>query len=641
MIAQRSLGGAIGGALLFAAPAIASAQHLTVGQNVLVSADQPSQTHFEMRLAASPEHADRLVACSMVMSDPDRPASKVGVYVSLDRGQTWKNTLNVRSPLFAREAWDPDCTYGPGGTLYNLAENIDSLGRAFLQIDRSSDGGVTWQTPSRIKHNERSFITVDNTLGPRRGWLYFHGQSSARPLGGNRSSQSGLGVQVSRDSGRTAVSSFIPSGGRDYVIGAGPGAVLSDGTFVGLFAEINEYYQSDGRARIPENELGRPGSSWANASLKVITVKPEPSSPYIVAHASAKVADLFSPWPGWNKSVLANLTADLSNGPFKDRLYASWADVRSGRSDVYLSYSSDMGKTWSVPRRIPDDRSSVADSAFRDNLQGIVAVNPQGVVAVCWYDRRDRPDNLSWTPRCTASLDGGDTVAPSVVVSDKGFDASRIDRMAMAAIQRPEGTGGAMRTKLGVHSFNFSGGHTIGLAADAGGDFHFLWTGNPTGVPQLWTARVSVSGTVAKNGGGALEKLADVSSKISVAMTNVSYVPATNLLEADLLLENTSKDTVTGPFTVRVLDVASILGAARLENADNGLSGGGALFDFSSLVPGGALLPGQKSASKQLRMRAQLFGPLHTTMNAVAEIATLRTKVLAPPPLKASAAMRP
>jgi hypothetical protein len=44
----------------------------------------------------------------------------------------------------------------------------------------------------------------------------------------------------------------------------------------------------------------------------------------------------------------------------------------------------------------------------------------------------------------------------------------------------------------GRESFKFMGGDTAGLTADASGVFHPVWVDNHTGVPQVWTARVTV-----------------------------------------------------------------------------------------------------------------------------------------------------
>lgn len=614
---------------------------ISVGRNVLVTSDAPDLPHFEMILAADPAHPDRLMACSMVMSVPDVISSDVATYVSFDRGQSWRRSLVVRGHKRDRGAWDPDCTYGPDGVAYTIAEAYDSAARPYVQIDRSTDGGKTWDRPSQIKHFERLFVAADHNQGARRGWLYFHGQAGMRTTGGVRRGAGGVGLHLSRDGGRSVtVTNIVAAGGNDYVVAPGPGVVLSDGTFAGVFGEFRDYWQPDGSTRIQENVLGRTGSAWANGSLKVVTVAPDSSAAYL-APTVVNAAEWFSPWPGWNKSVLPSLAADASDGPFKDRLYLTWADVRSGWSEVYLSYSADSGKTWSAPRRVSDDGFPAAAAKKVDHLHGVVAVNPQGVVGVCWYDRRDHSDNLSWTVRCTASLDGADTFLPSVSVSEVPYVQSRSDRMWLSAMQRQERGEAGARVKLGVHSFNFSGGHTVGLAADAAGGFHPLWTGNPGGVPQLWTAMVSVPGRAAKNGGGALADLSDVSDKIAVIMVNATYVPKQRRLEGEIYLENTSKDTIAGPFILRVLDIDSELGVARLANADNRRSGPGAIYDFTALVPQGRLAPGERSGRKRIRIEAKLLEPLRPTVDAVVGVAVLTSKILAtpspPPPVSATA----
>lgn len=604
---------------------------IAVGPNVLVSSDAPDLPHFEMILSADREHPDRLIACSMVFLVPDRTRHEVATYVSSDRGRSWRRTLVVQAPNESREVWDPDCSFGPGGIAYSISESIDSAGRPYVQVDRSTDGGLTWGEPSRIKHFERLFITPSHATGPRHGWLFFHGQAGMRVTGGVRGFASGLGLHVSQDSGRTTLTNIVAAGENDYVIGTGPGVVLSDGTFVGIFEEFRDYWKPDGTSQLRENLFGRVGSARSNGRLKVVTIEPDSSAAYI-APTVHPVTDWFSAWPGWNKSALASLTADATDGPFKDRLYATWADVRSGRSEVYLSYSSNKGTTWSTPRRVSDDGPTPPGAKAVDHLHGTAAVNPQGVLGLCWYDRRDHPDNLSWTVRCTASHDGGDTFMPSVPVSKVPHRTSRADRMWMEIMERPPAKDGPATAKIGVHSFNFSGGHTVGLAADAAGGFHPLWTSNPGAVPQLWTARVTVAGQAAKNGGGALAELADTDGKVVPVLVNASYTPKPGRLEGELYLENTSKDTISGPMVLRILAVESELGTARLANADNRKTGPGAVYDFTALLPRGRLAPGERSASKPIKIDATLHEPIRPGLDAVGGVAMLISKVLAAPP---------
>jgi hypothetical protein len=46
-------------------------------------------------------------------------------------------------------------------------QNIDKDAKSFDRIDRSSDGGKSWEPAVRYRHAERNFITIDNTGGLR------------------------------------------------------------------------------------------------------------------------------------------------------------------------------------------------------------------------------------------------------------------------------------------------------------------------------------------------------------------------------------------------------------------------------------------------------------------------------------------
>jgi hypothetical protein len=102
-----------------------------------------------------------------------------------------------------------------------------------------------------------------------------------------------------------------------------------------------------------------------------------------------------------------------------------------------------------------------------------ITVNRDGVVGVMWYDRRDHPDNLGWMcasrPRPTAAARSGRACA-----------GARRSGNPKSANQRRR------------DSFMFMGGDTAGLAADASGIFHAAWVDNRRGVPQMWTAVISV-----------------------------------------------------------------------------------------------------------------------------------------------------
>jgi hypothetical protein len=78
---------------------------------------------------------------------------------------------------------------------------------------------------------------------------------------------------------------------------------------------------------------------------------------------------------------------------FKDRIYLAWADVRSGRWEIWFTYSADKRLTWARPRIICDDIART-DATGPDPFNATLAMNKSGVIAVAWYNRRDNPDNI-------------------------------------------------------------------------------------------------------------------------------------------------------------------------------------------------------------------------------------------------------
>lgn len=593
-----------------------------VGTNVQVSRALAKVPHFEMQLAADPEDADRLMACSMLDPD-DRDESEVVTYVSLDRGRSWSPTLHVgREGEFA--SWDPTCAYGPGGVAYSVSENMDSSFDAWERIDQSTDGGRSWSsTPTRIKHAERTFLVVDHTTGRRRGWLYLYGAGQACTPGVECRDPDGIFLRSSSDGGRTIGSEqVIPAAAKNYPIGYGPGAVLSDGTLIAPFSEWKDVREAGGDVRVPllDVRAARP-----NSMIKLIrSGAGRPNWPPVSEVDT--IAEHFTEYR-FNVAGVVVVAADASDGPFRDRLYAVWPDLRSGRSEILLSYSADSGHTWSSPRVVNDGARHARPDSGRDALHGMVAVNKDGVVGIMWYDRRDRPDNLGWTVRFRASTDGGETFGPSVKVSEIPYDPARTVPMPLMAMRDLSGAG--RWTRFGVHWFHFQGGDTAGLAADAGGVFHALWVGNSTGVPQLWTAPITVTGVVRENGSATLSGLEDVSSKVNPLFLRRRFTQSTGMIDADLELVNTSGDTIVGPLVVRVLDLTSEAGVASIIGADAGGDGEGAVWDFSSRLENARLAPGARTRPLPVRIHVSDAGPLRAGLSPVTTLVFFTTKVLA------------
>ena len=103
----------------------------------------------------------------------------------------------------------------------------------------------------------------------------------------------------------------------------------------------------------------------------------------------------------------------------QDTIYIAWADGRDNPqvdvvtptgiynfSDILISKSTDSGTTWSVPHAVsptPQDFVGIG----RDQFHPAIAVNKDGVLAVCYYDRRNDPQNNATDHFCSVSSDSG------------------------------------------------------------------------------------------------------------------------------------------------------------------------------------------------------------------------------------------
>ncbi|MBL7997959.1 MAG: T9SS type A sorting domain-containing protein [Candidatus Kapabacteria bacterium] len=107
----------------------------------------------------------------------------------------------------------------------------------------------------------------------------------------------------------------------------------------------------------------------------------------------------------------------------KGNVYLAWTAVGTTQRDnngldIYFSRSSDKGATWSKPIIINDDAKG------RDITQAYVTigVNENGVIALCWYDRRNDPNNLLGDYYIALSYDGGATFKPNVRITSLPTD---------------------------------------------------------------------------------------------------------------------------------------------------------------------------------------------------------------------------
>jgi hypothetical protein len=303
--------------------------------------------------------------------------------------------------------------------------------------------------------------------------------------------------------------------------------------------------------------------------------------------------------------------------------------IVTDRIQVMLASSSDKGKTWSKPVVVNDDRSPVKGGEGPDHLLPSVGVNKDGVVLVTWYDRREAKDNLGWRLRGAASLDGGETFSASMPIADAANAYPATTPWDLSAGASSDEKASVVGLSVSLQSFYTSGGHTTGLAVDADGTFHPTWIDNRTGTAQLWTSTVKVEGAVLKHGATELTELEDVSKHVTFELSNTELDRASGKLTVTARLKNTSKHTIEGPVKVRVLTLEAGIGVPRITSADNGESGTGAIWDFSSQVTGGSLGSMKLSEPRTLTFQVSDLRAIKPGREYSGRIINLDTRVFA------------
>jgi hypothetical protein len=97
------------------------------------------------------------------------------------------------------------------------------------------------------------------------------------------------------------------------------------------------------------------------------------------------------------------LVCDTSHSKNRGRIYLNWSDQRNGEhnTDILLSYSDDLGNTWSTPKKVNQDETS-----SHQFFSWMALDQSNGNLFIVYYDRRNYSDNQT-DVYLSVSIDGG------------------------------------------------------------------------------------------------------------------------------------------------------------------------------------------------------------------------------------------
>lgn len=154
-------------------------QGLFTGLDRQATQSPPAQSRSESVVAINPRNEQNMVGASKKFIDPAKYHFKLGPIYTFDGGGTWHES---NLPLLP--GWDgmtdPTVAFDDFGHVFLVGEplrfdptDITGLG---MSVYRSSDGGVTWEQPTRLTtdtSDDKQWVLCDNNpTSPHYGNVY-------------------------------------------------------------------------------------------------------------------------------------------------------------------------------------------------------------------------------------------------------------------------------------------------------------------------------------------------------------------------------------------------------------------------------------------------------------------------------------
>ncbi|MCX6162781.1 MAG: T9SS type A sorting domain-containing protein [Ignavibacteriae bacterium] len=296
-------------------------------------------------------------------------------------------------PVWTSMWGDPVVTSDGLGNFY--FDNMYGVGSSptNTKVAKSTNGGQTW--PSVVTAgtgNDKNWIAAVQTGGPYANYIF----QVMTPGNIKRSTDLGATFTQVASYSNTLPGAMVCIGPNGATNGGAVYVVTHTGSSTA--ATYNFYCSTDG------------GTTWV---LK--------SSQYFAGYIGTQVSSRHSvqnmrtrPYPF--------IIADNSNGPYRGRLYLTYArntpNLNGSKPDIFSRYSTDFGTTWSDSTRVNDDPGTNNNNQWFPSTWCDINT---GKLYIKWLDTRDCPTSDSCMVYGTVSTDGGVTFAVNQKISNKKF----------------------------------------------------------------------------------------------------------------------------------------------------------------------------------------------------------------------------
>jgi hypothetical protein len=551
---------------------------VTVGRSTVISSDAPRAPHAESFLAIDPKDDRIMLATSSAI---EGGALHSPVYVTSDGGRSWRRVhFPANDPITKLDGGDPTVYFAPSGRGYFI-----TMGHQGFTLSYTDDGGRSW---SRGMHTyvaggfDRNYYAFD-AVGRYAGRIYGWGDDEI--VGRDGQSTSGLAVVSSLDGGVSfGASQVIVASGAFPHLAPIDLVVSPDGTLV-MPLMASPPYDPKKKNRVPVNRLYAMVSTDGGATF-----------------SKAKPISRFTGTIGDATGGIPRAAIDLSDGPYRGRIYIVYFDAKGSGNVIDVVHSSDNGATWSAPARVDDA------SVLNGNANAAIAVNNRGVVAVIWNDRRANPKSLCYQLYTSVSTDGGATFSKNVRIRGKATCPTNPANFDPAVIGQSFPKGVKLIDLLMVPTRWSNGGDTQGLAASGDGVFHAVWIDGESGVMQIEQTDFSTSSPVVgsnRSGPGNVTTVAEAAApqlgdQVELEIIGRDIDMQKGKIAITVRLRNSSHAAINGPLSL-VYDhmLEGNLPNFTAVNSDNHVARKGASWLF--LSAGTTLAPNAATQARVIR----------------------------------------